>query len=88
MGNFMGGSAPAMASQIGDGFILPSAQSLKSFLPGELSLLRAELERLLREARASIPVQDDTQAQQLRSRRITRLNSAVKVVSTRQTARH
>lgn len=88
MGNFMGGSAPAMASQIEGGFILLSAQTLKGFLPGELALLRQELEKLLRDARASVPPQDDALAQQARNRRIARLSSAVQIVSAKQMARN
>lgn len=87
MGNFMGGSAPAMAGQVADGFILMSAQSLKGFLPGELGLLRAEIEKLLRETRATVPVQDDAQAQQARHRRIARLSSSLQVISAQQMRR-
>ncbi len=87
MANFMGGSAPAMAAQIGDGFILLSLQTLKGFLPGELSLLRAELDKLLRDARAVVPPQNDAQAQQARNRRIARLSSALQVVGAKLVAR-
>jgi hypothetical protein len=87
MGNFMGGSAPAMAGQVADGFILMSAQTLKAFLPGELNLLRAEIDKLLRETRAGVPPQDDAQAQQARHRRIARLNSALQVINNQQTRR-
>jgi hypothetical protein len=88
MASFMGGSAPAMAAQIAGGFVLVSAQSLKGFQPGELTLLRAELEKLLRDARASVPQQDDALAQQARNHRIARLSSALQVVGARQMARH
>lgn len=87
MASYMGGSAPAMAAQIGDGYIVLSAQTLKGFLPGELTLLRAELEKLLRDARSSVPVQDDAQAQQARNRRIARLSSSVQAVGAKQLAR-
>jgi len=85
MGNFMGGSAPAMASQISEGFILVSTATLRGFLPAELNLLRFELDRLLRDVRSEVPPQDDAQALQARNRKISRLNSAMQVVSHRLT---
>jgi len=81
MANFMGGSAPAMANQISEGFILLSTATLRGFLPGDLNLLRFELDKLLRDARAEVPPQDDAQALQVRNRKISRLNSAMQVVS-------
>jgi hypothetical protein len=80
MGNFMGGSAPAMANQIAEGFILLSANTLRGFTDGELNLLRFELEKLQRDARAEVPPQDDAMAQQARNRKISRLSGAVQVV--------
>ncbi len=88
MANFMGGSAPAMASQIAEGFILLSTNTLKGFLPGDLANLRQEVDKLLREVRALTPPQDDAQAQQTRSRKITRLSSAIQVVQAKITARN
>jgi hypothetical protein len=87
MANFMGGSAPAMASQVAEGFILLSANTLRGFAPGELVLLRTELEKLQREARAVVPPQDDALANQARNRRIARISSAIQVVNARQTLR-
>jgi hypothetical protein len=81
MGNFMGGSAPAMASQIAEGFILVSGQTVKGFNPAELQLLRQEIEKLQRDARAEVPPQDDAQANQVRNRKIGRLSSALQVVN-------
>ena len=83
----MGGSAPAMASQISEGFILMSAATLRSFTPGELSALRLEIDKLLREVRSTVPPQDDSQATQARNRKIGRLNSALQVVSAKLTTR-
>jgi hypothetical protein len=80
VGNFMGGSAPAMANQIAEGYILMSSNTLKGFTPGELNLLKAELEKLLRDIRALTPPQDDAQALQARNRKIGRLSSALQVI--------
>jgi hypothetical protein len=87
MANFMGGSAPAMASQVAEGFILLSANALRGYTPADLNLLRIELEKLLRDARAVVPPQDDAQANQARNRRIARINSAIQVVSAKLTVR-
>jgi hypothetical protein len=87
MANFMGGSAPAMANQVAEGFILLSANSLKGFSPGDLNLLRTELDKLAREARSEVPPPDDALANQGRNRRIARLNSAMQIVSHKLTAR-
>ncbi len=88
MANFMGGSAPAMASQIAEGFILLSSNSLKGFLAGDLASLRLELERLQREVRAETPPQDDAPANQARNRKIARLTSAIQVIHHKMTARN
>lgn len=80
MANFMGGSAPAMAGQIADGYILVGSHTLKGYAQGELQTLRFELEKLQRDARAEVPPQDDAQAQQARNRKIARLTSALTVV--------
>jgi len=87
MGNFMGGSAPAMANQICEGYILLSTNTLRGFLPGELALLKVEIEKLQREARAVVPPQDDALAQQARNRKIARLNSALQVIVNKMTTR-
>jgi hypothetical protein len=87
MANFMGGSAPAMASQVAEGFILLSSASLKGFTPGELNLLKTELEKLLRDARAVVPPQDDAPANQARNRKIARIGSALQVVLNKLTTR-
>ena len=52
-----------------------------------MGLLRAELDKLLREVRATVPTQDDALAQQARSRRIARLNSALQMVQAQATGR-
>ena len=76
-----------MASQIAEGYILLSANTLRGFVPADLTSLRLELDKLLREARAVTPPQDDALAQQARNRKIGRLSSAVQIVSHQLTAR-
>ena len=87
MANWMGGSAPAMAGQVEGGFILLSSNNLMGFLPPDLQLLRAELEKALRTARSEVPTQDDATAQQARSRRITRISGALQVVQNQLSVR-
>ena len=84
----MGGSAPAMANQVADGLILLSANTLKGFTPGDLNLLRTELDKLQRETRALVPPPDDALANQNRNRRIARLASAMQIVNHKLTARN
>ena len=88
MANFMGGSAPAMANQIAEGFILVSQATLKGYAPGDLANLKAELEKLQREVRSEVPAQDDALANQARNRKISRLNAAVQLVQHKMTARN
>ena len=87
MANFMGGSAPAMASQIGDGNCLLHKNALRGFTPADLENLKHELEKAQREARALVPPQDDAQASQNRNRRITRLGSAIQFLGSFMTIR-
>ncbi len=76
-----------MASQIAEGYILLSANSLRGFMPGDLQALRLELDKLQREARAVVPPQDDALAQQARNRKIARISSAIQVVSNQMSVR-
>ena len=69
-----------MAAQIVDGYLLLSTNTLKGLLPGELNLLKAELDKMLRTVRAETPPQDDALAQQARNRRIARLSSSMQVI--------
>ena len=76
-----------MASQIAEGFILLNPNTLRSFAPGDLASLRAEIERLQRDTRALTPPADDAQANQAKNRKITRLNSALLVVSNKMASK-
>ena len=87
MANFIGGSAPAMASQVCEGYFLLNKNTLRGYSPGDLSALKQELEKLQREARASTPPQDDALAQQARNRKIARLSSAVTIISSELTGK-
>ena len=77
MGNFMGGSAWAMAQQISEGYILVSERTYKRLERGELDKLGFEMEKLLREVRGEQVPLDDVQALQQKNRKASRLMGAV-----------
>jgi hypothetical protein len=80
MANWMGGSCPAMASQVAEGFILLSTANLRGFLPADLTAFRLELEKALRTVRSEVPPPDDALAQAARNRKISRISSALQIV--------
>ena len=77
MGTFMGGSAWAMAGQIGEGYILVSDGTWARLDRGDLEKLAFELDKLLRETRSHQPSLDDIQALQQRNRKVSRLTGAL-----------
>jgi hypothetical protein len=87
MANWMGGSCPAMASQVAEGYILLSSAHLRGFLPTELQAFKLELEKQLRNSRSEVPPQDDALAQQARNRKISRVSSALQVVQNQISSR-
>ena len=80
MSPYMGGSAPAMASQVSDGYTLVSAVQLKRLTDPELDLLHAELEKMLRDIRSVAVALDDIPAIQARQRRMTRITGALQQI--------
>jgi|CXWL01.1.fsa_nt_gi type IV secretory pathway TraG/TraD family ATPase VirD4 len=77
MGNFMGGSAYAMAQQIGSGVLLVAEKTFGRLVRPELDTLAFELDRLLREVRGDQPAGDDLVAIKDRQRRMQRLTSSL-----------
>lgn len=80
MPNFAGGSAYAMARDIGEGFHLVTERTLKGFNRSELDQLAFEIDRNLRELRAEPQAGESTQEIQSRNRKIQRLNGALAVL--------
>lgn len=80
MGNFRGGSAPAMARQIADGYVLVNVVMMKRFTGQEIDSLLFELDKIVRKVRADQPPLDDTQALQLRNRTISRIDGAMRTL--------
>ena len=80
MGSFMGGSAPAMANQICDGYHLVSTLSLKRLSGDQLRTLEFEIDKKLREIRGERVDLSDQPSLQNRNRRISRLTNAMRVL--------
>jgi hypothetical protein len=80
MGNFQGGSAPAMAQQISDGYTLVSRLSLKPLSLEQMVKLEFELDKRLRDTRGQPMDLSDQPALQTRNRRISRLEGALRVL--------
>jgi hypothetical protein len=80
MGNYQGGSAPAMARQICDGFTLVSQVSLKRLSLEQMTTLEFELDKRLRETRGEPVDLQDQPALQSRNRRISRIEGAMRVL--------
>jgi len=77
MGNFMGGSAWAMARDITEGFIMVTERTFLRLQRPEIDQLAFEIDRHLREIRGEQAPLDDVAALQQRNRRISRLNNAM-----------
>lgn len=80
MGSYQGGSAPAMARQICDGFTLVSQVSLKRLSLEQMTTLEFELDKRLRETRGEPVDLQDQPALQSRNRRISRIEGAMRVL--------
>lgn len=82
MPNFAGGSAYAMARDIGDGFQIVTERTFKGFSRGEIEQLSFEIDRTLRELRAESQAGESPQEIQARQRKIQRLNTAQVILRT------
>jgi hypothetical protein len=80
MGTFQGGSAPAMARQVCDGFLLLSTVMLKRLDIKQMELLEFELDRRLRDARSEPMDLEDQEGLQQRNRRLSRIEGGLRVL--------
>ena len=80
MASFPGGSAWAMARDIGEGYHAVTERTFLRMSRADLDKLTFELNRLLQEVRGNQAPQDDVQALQQRNRKLQRLNSALTVL--------
>ncbi|HEV2852804.1 MAG TPA: hypothetical protein VHC97_08365 [Thermoanaerobaculia bacterium] len=77
---FPGGSAYAMARDVGEGYLLVTERTFKTMSRSDLDQIVFEMDRYLRELRGDQPPLDDLPAVQQRQRKIQRVNSALSMV--------
>ncbi len=82
MSKFIGGSAYAMARDVGEGFINVTERTFKSMTDADMNKLAFEIDRFLRELRGSRSATDDIDVVKARNRKIQRLNTAVMISRT------
>jgi len=80
MGSFLGGSAPAMARQVCDGFSQLSPVILKRLTIDQMRMLEFEMDKKLRQSRADTVDLDDQAGLTERNRRISRIEGALRVL--------
>ena len=80
MGTFQGGSAPAMANQVCDGYTLLSQVSLKRLSLDQMTKLEFELDKRLRTTRGETVDLNDQPGLQARNRRISRIEGAARML--------
>lgn len=82
MSKFIGGSAYAMARDIGGGFVNVTERTFKAMTASDINQLVFEIDRLLRELRGGQLGTDDIEVVKTRNRKIQRLNTAVMISRT------
>ena len=82
MSKFIGGSAFAMARDIGGGFVNVTERTFKAMTASDINKLVFEIDRLLRELRGAQLGTDDIEVVKARNRKIQRLNTAVMISRT------
>jgi len=82
MSKFIGGSAYAMARDIGEGFVSVTARTFKSMTDADMNQLVFEIDRFLRELRGSQSATDEIDVVKARNRKIQRLNTAIMISRT------
>ena len=82
MSKFIGGSAYAMARDIGEGFTNVTERTFKGMTDADMNQLVFEIDRLLRQLRGSRSATDDIDVVKARNRKIQRLNTAVMISRT------
>lgn len=87
MGSFSGGSAWAMARDIGEGFVLVTERTFQRMQAREIESLSFEIQRYLRDIRGKQSPTDPMAEIQKRNRRIQKLNAALAVLRAFQSRR-
>jgi hypothetical protein len=68
------------ASEVAEGYLTLNPVSLKKYETHELDALQKELERLSRDLRGQVVPQQETEAIQLKNRKLLRLSQATSVI--------
>ena len=76
-----------MVNQIAEGFFLVNLKTFRGWPRNDMQLLRLELDKALRDVRATVPPQDDSRANQVRNWKIGRLSSAISILQNAMTGR-
>lgn len=71
-----------MARDVGDGYVLVTERTFLRMSSVDLDKIGFEMDRRMRDVRGTQPDQDDTQALQLRNRRLQRLQQAKMILQT------
>lgn len=77
---FPGGSAYAMARDVGEGYLLVTERTFKTMSRSDLDQIVFEMDRYLRELRGDQPALDDLPGIQQRQRKMQRINSALSMI--------
>ena len=80
MSPFAGGSAFAMARDVGEGFVQVSERTFRGMPDAETQQLAHEIDRYMRELRGESGVNEDSAQLQARQRRLQRLRQALTVL--------
>ena len=80
MGSFIGGSAPAMARQVCDGFTLLSQATLKRLDLAQMRTLEFEIDKRLRETRSEPMDLEDQVGLTKRNRRLSRIEGSIRIL--------
>lgn len=80
MSKFIGGSAYAMARDIGEGYVTVTDRTFKAYTAAELRQLTHEIDRFLRDLRGSQSATDEMELVRKRNRSIGRLNTANMII--------
>jgi hypothetical protein len=76
-----------MVTQIAEGYFLINNNTLRGWTKADLQTLRVELDKTMRDVRATVPPPDDARQSQVRNWKIGRLTSAIQVVQHAMTGR-
>jgi hypothetical protein len=76
---FLGGSAYAMARDIGEGYVTVTERTFRPYAPSDMQQLTLEIDRYLRELRGSAVATDELVVVQGRNRKIQRLTTALMI---------